>query len=155
MRLLSLGAWSDEPKDGSTVECVLLDWFAPHLHEDVDTLIETRGHCHLKEPGGSTPWVATPDTHAHWPMEREYRASERHDSIAQLRRGYTLPCCSRSTVMRRAHFAWLQVPHEKMPADNSKKSASLWPWMAQRIIACDTSAGLSGTRTAFQKFASS
>ena len=104
---------SDADRPGSTAEVVLLDWFAPHLDPRVDALVESRGHAILRIPGGATPWVAPPDTHAHQPYEREYKTMERWDGMQQLRRGAVLPETSRSTVMARAMASWQLVPHER------------------------------------------
>ena len=110
-----LGA-ADSPGDddpGATAEVVLLDWFSPHLDEKVDELVESKGHVVLRIPGGATPWVAPPDTHAHQPYEREYKTMERWDAMNQLARGAVLPCVSRQTVMKRAAGAWKTIPHER------------------------------------------
>jgi hypothetical protein len=72
---------ADEPADGSAAEVVCLDWFAPHLDAAVDTLITSRGHVPLKYPGGSTPWVAPPNTHAHAFFDKEYPAGRHNFEI--------------------------------------------------------------------------
>ena len=45
--------------------CVVLDWFAPHLREEVDALCHELEHCVLRIGGGLTPWVQVGDTHAY------------------------------------------------------------------------------------------
>ena len=119
-QLLEFLAWdlgaadpTGDDRPGATAEVILLDWFAPHLHESVDDLVESKGHIVLRIPGGATPWVAPPDTHAHQPYEREYKTLERWDAHAQLRRGKVLPCTARTTVMTRAMAAWKAVPHDR------------------------------------------
>lgn len=119
--LLDFLSWdlgSADPPDiaqqpGANAEVVLLDWFAPHLDKKVDKLAQARGHVVLRIPGGATPWVAPPDTHAHQPYEREYKNMERWDSFQQLKRGAVLPSVAREVVMARAMAAWRQVPHER------------------------------------------
>ncbi|CAJ1382060.1 unnamed protein product [Effrenium voratum] len=100
--------------DGSCCEVVCLDWFSAHLDPEVDKLIKDLGHVPLKLGGGSTPFVAVLDTHAHWSYESAYRDAETHDAQLQLRRGYALPCTSRQTVLSRAVDCWRQVKHDKV-----------------------------------------
>ena len=75
---------------------------------------QARGHVPLKLGGGSTPFVAVLDTHAHWSYEAAYKDAEVHDSAAQLRRGSVLPCTSRQTVLSRAVDSWRQVQHDRV-----------------------------------------
>ncbi|CAE7467252.1 pip [Symbiodinium sp. CCMP2592] len=103
-----------DSNDGSECEVVVLDWFSAHLDPSVDDLIKARGHVPLKLGGGSTPFVAVLDTHAHWSYEAAYKDAEVHDSAAQLRRGSVLPCTSRQTVLSRAVDSWRQVQHDRV-----------------------------------------
>ena len=77
-----------------------------------DELIRSRGHVPLKIGRGCTPFVAVLDTHAHWPYEKAYREAESRDAQTQLRRGHSLPCCSRQTILDRASDCWKQIKHE-------------------------------------------
>ena len=74
--------------------CVVLDWFAPHLREEVDALCHTLGHCVLRIGGGLTPWVQVGDTHAHRPYNQHYRDLEKEASTTQWneRPGSLLEC---------------------------------------------------------------
>lgn len=92
-------------------EIVWLDYYAPHRDVAVRSCIKNKGHVPMDFPGGSTPWTAPLDTHAHWPLERGYREAESLDASLQLRRGYSVPCSSKQTVFNRARSSWHQVDH--------------------------------------------
>ena len=63
-QVLEFLAWSLKPASELGFPlCVVLDWFAPHLHEDVDALCHKLGHCVLRTGGGLTPWVQVGDTY--------------------------------------------------------------------------------------------
>ena len=99
--------------DGN-LEVVYLDWFAAHLADEVVQLIESKGHVALWKPGGSTPWVATLDTHYHMPYEREYQKQEQLDNIQQLLHGAAMPSTSRQTVLTRASDSWKCLDFEHL-----------------------------------------
>ena len=91
----------------------LLDWFAPHLDTQVDTLIHSAGHAVLRIGGHLTGLVQVEDTHAHGPMTKAYKKIETLEAHAQLElRPDKLPSTSRQTVMDRALGSWLIVNHE-------------------------------------------
>jgi hypothetical protein len=57
-QVLEFLQWSLKPaSELGFVVCVVLDWFAPHLREEVDALCHKLGHCVLRIGGGLTPWV--------------------------------------------------------------------------------------------------
>ena len=91
-----------------------MDWFAPHLREEVDALCHKLGHCVLRIGGGLTPWVQVGDTHAHRPYNQHYRDLEADAATAawEVRPGCLLEC-SRQDVLTRSVDAWKQVDHEK------------------------------------------
>jgi hypothetical protein len=90
----------------------LLDWFAPHLADDVTKLVHHHGHAVLRIGGGLTGLVQVEDTHAHGPMTKAYKARETMDAHVQLRvRPDKLPSTSRQTVMERALLSWRDVNH--------------------------------------------
>ena len=102
------------PDDGRNAELVYLDWYAAHRCQEVQELIEAKGHVHLLLGGGTTPWVATLDTHAHADLARVIRTKELEDNEVQLRRGWMLPSTSKQTVIDRAVDSWKSLDHEKM-----------------------------------------
>ena len=90
---------------------VLLDWFAPHLDVQVDALCHGKNHAVLRLGGGITGDVQVPDTHRHGPLSRAYKDLETADGAQQLLlRPWSLPSCSRQTVMDRAVAAWKATP---------------------------------------------
>jgi hypothetical protein len=95
-------------------ECVVYDYYAPHLDPAAHEVITSRGHCHLAIGGGCTPWAATLDTHYHAGMEGHYRRAETHDATVQLRRSHRIPVYSRQTVLYRANDAWRMLDHESL-----------------------------------------
>ena len=76
--------------------------------------MQEKGHVPLKLGGGSTPFVAVLDTHCHAAYQKSYQAAEMHDAQVQLRRGHTLPCTSRQTVLTRAVTCWQDLNHQRM-----------------------------------------
>ena len=62
----------------------LLDWFAPHLDPQVDTLIHSAGHVVLRIGGHLTGLVQVEDTHAHATMTRAYKRLETQEAFQQL-----------------------------------------------------------------------
>jgi hypothetical protein len=57
--------------------CAVLDWFAPHLREEVDALCHALGHCVSTIGGGLTPVVQVGDTHEHRSYNQHYRDLEK------------------------------------------------------------------------------
>ena len=99
------------------IVCVVLDWFAPHLHTDVDKLVHDLGHVVLRIGGGLTPIVQVEDTHAHRPYNQFYRDLEMSDATESWKNnGGGLLDCSRETVFNRSENAWMSVDHEKCAA---------------------------------------
>ena len=94
--------------------CVVLDWFAPHLHDAVDQLCHSKGHAVCRIGGGLTPNVQVGDTHAHRPYNNHYRNLETSAAVdAWNTRPGTLLDCSRQTVLDRSWDAWRLVDHDK------------------------------------------
>ena len=90
---------------------VVLDWFAPHLHERVDEELEKSGAAVLRIAGGLTNDVQVCDTHRHGPLTSVYRSFEAKDSEAQLRvrPHQPMPCFSKQHVVDRSLQAWAQT----------------------------------------------
>lgn len=107
--------WAVQPASelGRSI-CVVLDWFAPHLHASVDTLLHSMGHIVLRIGGGLTPAVQVEDTHAHRPYNNHFRKLEGADAKRawDLRPGSLLEC-SKQTILTRAEDAWNLVDHAK------------------------------------------
>ena len=113
--VLEFLTWSLTPASelGFTV-CVVLDWFAPHLRDEVDALCHKLGHCVLRIGGGLTPWVQVGDTHAHRPYNQHYRDFEKAAACSQWEeRPGSLLECSRQNVLDRSVDAWNCVDHAK------------------------------------------
>jgi hypothetical protein len=98
-----------------------VDYYAPHLADEVKELIASKGHCDLVKGGGTTPWVAVLDTHYHALVDREYRQAEQNDMLVQLRRSRRLPVSSRQAVLYRANDSWQLLNHERL-AEKSWKN---------------------------------
>ena len=102
----------------------MLDASAPHLHPLMKEAITKKGHVHFPLGGGSTPWLATNDTHAHAPYEKDYEDAEVADNMAQLRRSRRVPSTSRQRVLERAHGSWIRgVNHERIATQAFKENA--------------------------------
>ena len=63
---------------------VVLDWFAPHLHEAVKSLCRKWGVKLLHIGGCITGDVQTLDTHKHHPLTQRYRQAEIIDAARAL-----------------------------------------------------------------------
>ena len=114
-QVLAFLKWDLGVADGNgDLELVFLDWFSAHLADEVRDYIVEEGHVPLYIPGGATPWVATLDTHAHAPYQREYLSAEEADNLAQMLAGAAMPACDRQTVLTRASDTWGLVDHDKL-----------------------------------------
>jgi len=101
----------EDPKDAVLY---LHDYYAPNLDDSMDAFFETKGHVSTEIPPTCTGLLQTCDIRAHGPMERIYQRLEMADAQIQLRRGETMPCTSRSTVMARAISSYEQLNHDKV-----------------------------------------
>ena len=108
-QVLEFLAWSLKPASELGFPlCVVLDWFAPHLHEDVDALCHKLGHCVLRIGGGLTPWVQVGDTY-----KQHYRDLEKAAATAAWDRRPGSLLEWRQSVLTRSVDAWNLVDHSK------------------------------------------
>ena len=92
-----------------------MDWFAPNLNEDLDDIIEGRGHGCLRIPGCVTGHVQVPDTHLHGPLSAKVKKRELLANAIQLRRSpRKLPCTDRQTMVDRADAAFDECNHDRV-----------------------------------------
>ena len=107
-----VGAAAEAAAEAAAPAVVVLDWFAPHLHPDVDVAMHKAGVAVLRIGGGLTPDVQVGDTHRHGPLTRIYRQLETADAAAQLRlRPHQVPSVTRTSVLLRTVDAWKQTDH--------------------------------------------
>ena len=114
-QVLEFLQWAVRPAEEiKKTVCVVLDWFAPHLHADVDDLVHGLGHAVLRIGGGLTPTVQVGDTHAHRGYNNHFRNLELDAATRawDVRPGSLLDC-SRQTVLTRSEDAWNLVDHDK------------------------------------------
>ena len=105
------------PEAESEKECsvYLVDWFAPNLDEELDDLLENRGHACLRIPGCVTGQVQVPDTHLHGPFSGKVKKREMASNLLQLRRNpKKLPSTDRQTLVDRVEAAWQEVNHDRV-----------------------------------------
>ena len=89
---------------------VVLDWFAPHLDEQVDEVLEAHDVACLRIAGGLTGDVQVCDTHRHGPLTSNYRTLEGRDAQTQMRmRPSKMPSFSRQHVWDRSLHAWAET----------------------------------------------
>jgi len=106
--------WALDEHKGEEGLAVCLDWFAAHLHQDVDAICDELGIAVIRIGGGLTANIQTNDTHAHKPYNGHYRSLEMTEATEEgLVRPNRLPGKSKNTVMNRSATAWSLVDHSK------------------------------------------
>ena len=89
---------------------MVLDWFAPHLDDRVDEMLERSDVACLRIGGGLTSDVQVCDTHRHGPLTSCYRSIESRDMQRQMRlRPHKLPCFSPQHVYDVSLQAWTET----------------------------------------------
>ena len=111
---------------------VILDWYSGHRTEEVEQLLERKGHVLLFHGGGTTPLTQINDTHLHASVQRLMVAVENlwahsQQQAARAAGHKITPCPKRPDTLRLVQSMWLTIDHARV-ADKGYKQ--LGPRMA-------------------------
>ena len=111
---------------------VILDWYSGHRTDEVEQLLERKGHVLLFHGGGTTPFTQINDTHLHATVYRlmisiENLWAHSQQKAARAAGHKITPCPKKHDTCRLVESMWLSIDHAGIAAKGYKQ---LGPRMA-------------------------
>ena len=130
--------------DSSQSIIVLLDWFSAHRADDVERVVQRKGHVLLFHGGGVTPWIQVNDTHLHASVARSMITLENAWAHSQRVHAHQAglpqrtPSLTRADVCELVQAMWTALDHPKLAQKGYRQTGPELPmegpWHAEDIF---------------------
>ena len=110
---------------------MLLDWYGPHLSQEVQDCVERLGHVLLHHGGGVTGAEQINDTHVHALVQR---IMEELEIVEQSRQRAAqpdkVPRNDRQTIIDLVREMWLSIDHQRVAETGYQQLGPMLPFDA-------------------------